>query len=92
MTVESPRGLTRFDTLALLMGRLPASLVVTDLHGLRLLAPAGHLLSLPIIGRIVQRLEWALRDRPVVRRMGGHLLVVLRRVEALELREAGPLG
>ena len=81
MTIESDRGLTRFDTLALFSGRLPASLVITDLHGLRLLAPAGHLLSVPIIGRIVERLEWALRDRPVLRRMGGHLLVVLRRVE-----------
>jgi len=81
MTIESARGLTRFDTLALFTGRLPPTLVVTDLHGLRTLAPAGHLLAVPIIGRIVERLEWALRDRPVLRRMGGHLLLVLRRVE-----------
>ncbi|MEM6994580.1 MAG: methyltransferase domain-containing protein [Myxococcota bacterium] len=78
MCIESARGVTRFDTLRVFVGRLPSVLRVTDVHGLRIVAPVPHLLAIPIVGRVLARLEWAFRDRAIVSRMGGHLLVVLR--------------
>lgn len=78
MCIDSARGLTRFDTLALLVERLPPTLSVTRVHGLRIVAPVPTLLAIPLVGRILEGLEWALRDRPIFGRMGGHVVTVLR--------------
>ena len=80
LVVESDRGVTRFDTLPRLMEMLPPALAVGDLHGLRVFAAWPHVLAIPIVGRLIARLEWAARDRALLRGFGAHLLVVLRRV------------
>jgi SAM-dependent methyltransferase len=82
LVVESERGVTRFETLPAFARLLPASLAITDVHGLRVVTALPRLLALPILGRIVFRLEWLARDRAPLRGFGAHLLVVLRRVTA----------
>lgn len=78
--VEGPRGLTRFDVLGRVIERLPSTLTPTDLHGLRLVVASPHLLAVPIVGRVLSRLEWTARDQPLLRRFAAHLLLVLRRL------------
>lgn len=79
MCLVTPEGITRFETLRQFARRLPPTVVMTQLHGLRIVAPVPNLLAIPLLGRILSRLEWWLRDMPIVSRMGGHLLAVLHR-------------
>ncbi|MBC8071705.1 MAG: methyltransferase domain-containing protein [Deltaproteobacteria bacterium] len=79
LVVESERGLTRFDTLPRFVGMLPDDLVMTDVHGLRVLTTLPQLLALPLLGRLLNRMEWVVRDRVLLRSFGAHLLVVLHR-------------
>lgn len=79
LVVESERGVTRFDTVPGVVRALPPSLVLTDVHGLRVFAAAPRVLQLPIVGRLVARLEWFARDRAPLRSFGAHLLLVLQR-------------
>lgn len=80
LVVDSSRGLTRFDTLPRLLRMLPPTLAMTGLHGLRVVTLAPPLLAVPLLGRLLSRAEWWCRDRALVRRLGAHLLVELRRV------------
>jgi SAM-dependent methyltransferase len=82
LVVESARGLTRLDTLPRLLQMLPPSLTMTHLYGLRVLAALPQTLAIPLVGRVLGRLEWWLRDVPIVRRFGAHLLIQLRRAPA----------
>jgi SAM-dependent methyltransferase len=82
LVVESERGVTRFDTLPAFLRLVPASLAMTDLHGLRVFTALPRLLALPILGRLLFRLEWLARDRAPLRAFGAHLIVVLRRVSS----------
>ena len=59
--------------------QLPAVLTPIDLHGVRVVVASPHLLAVPIVGRVLARLEWLLRDQPLIRRLAAHLLLVLRR-------------
>jgi SAM-dependent methyltransferase len=81
LLVESDRGITRFDTLPRLMAMLPPTLTKVGVHGARITVTLPHTLSIPIIGRWIERLEWSLRDRPPFRSFGAHLLVALRRID-----------
>jgi SAM-dependent methyltransferase len=80
LLVESDRGVTRFDTLSRFMRLLPPTLTKTDVHGIRVFLPLSQLLSVPIVGRWLERLEWLARDRAPFRAFGAHILVVLRRL------------
>ncbi len=79
LVIESPRGLTRLDALSRVVERLPAALTPTDLHGVRVVIASARLLSIPLLGRVLTRCEWLLRDQPLVRRLAAHLLLVVRR-------------
>jgi hypothetical protein len=79
LVIDSPRGLTRLDVLSRVVERLPATLVPTDLHGVRVVVASPHLLAVPLLGSVLARLEWLLRDQPLIRRLAAHLLLVLRR-------------
>ncbi len=79
LVVDSDRGLTRFDTLGRLERLLPPELALVGLHGLRILVPVARLLDVPVVGRILEALEWWARDTTGLRGFGAHLLVVLRR-------------
>lgn len=79
LVIDSPRGLTRLDVLPRVVERLPATLHPIDLHGVRVVVASPHLLAIPLVGRVLARLEWWLRDQPLIRRLAAHLLLVLRR-------------
>jgi len=79
LVIDSPRGVTRFDTLGRVVEQLPPTLGPIDLHGVQLMVPSPHLLALPVVGRVLARLEWWARDQPVLRRFAARLLLVLRR-------------
>jgi len=91
LVIDSPRGLTRLDVLSRVVEHLPDTLVPIDLHGVRVVVASAHLLAIPLLGRVLARLEWLLRDQPLIRRLAAHLLLVLRRRPGLPLTEVdGP--
>jgi SAM-dependent methyltransferase len=73
-------GLTRWDTLGRFLRFLPPELEFVGVHGLGVLIPHDATLRIPIVGRVLTRLEWRLRDLGIIRRFGTQLLVVLRRL------------
>jgi SAM-dependent methyltransferase len=85
-------GLTRWDTLGRFLKFLPPELEFVRVHGLGVSIPHNATLQIPIIGRILARIEWRLRDMGVIRRFGAQLLVVLRRLHRSDpsLRADGP--
>ncbi|MFV8754184.1 hypothetical protein ACNOYE_26875 [Nannocystaceae bacterium ST9] len=80
-------GLTRWDTLGRFRRLLPPELEFVRVHGLGVTIPHDATLQIPLLGSLLGRLEWRLRDMGVVRRFGALLLVELRR---LHRREAVP--
>lgn len=70
---------TRYDRLADIKRYLPRTLELVDLRGVRVITPVSHVHRVPILGRAVAALEHRAADAPGLRRLGGFLLVVLRR-------------
>lgn len=83
LVIDSPRGVTRLDVLSRVVEHLPPTLVPIDLHGVRIVTASPHLLAVPLLGRVLARLEWLLRDQPLIRRLAANLLLVLRRPPSL---------
>lgn len=70
---------TRFDGLGSLKKRLPPGLELTAVSGIRVLTPHAGLHKVPVVGRVLGRLEWYARDS-WLRYFGGFLALHLRRV------------
>lgn len=83
LVIDSPRGVTRLDVLSRVVEHLPPTLVPIDLHGVRIVTASPHLLAVPLLGRVLARLEWLLRDQPLIRRLAANLVLVLRRPPSL---------
>jgi SAM-dependent methyltransferase len=85
-------GLTRWDTLLRFMRFLPPELEFVRVHGLGVAIPHNATLEIPLVGRVLSRLEWTLRDMGVARRFGAQLLIVLRRLHRSDpsLHSDGP--
>jgi SAM-dependent methyltransferase len=81
MIVGDRFGLTRWDTLGRFRRFLPPELEFVRVHGLGVTIPHDATLRIPLIGSLLSRLEWRLRDLGVVRRFGALLLVELRRLQ-----------
>jgi SAM-dependent methyltransferase len=73
-------GLTRWDTIPRFLRFLPPELELSHVHGLGVLIPHDATLQIPIVGSLLSRLEWSMRDMALVRRFGSQVLVALRRV------------
>jgi SAM-dependent methyltransferase len=73
-------GLTRWDTIPRFLRFLPPELELLRVHGLGVLIPHDATLQVPIVGSLLARLEWRMRDMALVRRFGSQVLVALRRV------------
>jgi SAM-dependent methyltransferase len=73
-------GLTRWDTIPRFLRFLPPELELLRVHGLGVLIPHDATLQIPIVGSLLSRLEWRMRDMALVRRFGSQVLVALRRV------------
>lgn len=72
-------ALTRYDTLQRFVGLLPRTLELVDFRGLGIVTPTPRALSLPILGRLVERAEWWLHDRSWPSAFGAHQIAVCRR-------------
>jgi ubiquinone/menaquinone biosynthesis C-methylase UbiE len=70
---------TRYDTLDQIRSYLPASLSVVDLRGVRVVTPFSQVHKVPILRDAFARLEWQAADAPVLRRLGGFLIVVAQK-------------
>ncbi len=80
LVMATENGPNRFDTLGRFLRRLPASLELADLHGLQVLAALPELHRTPLLGKLLTRAEWWVRDRGLTRRFGAHLVLVLRKL------------
>ncbi|HZS41168.1 MAG TPA: class I SAM-dependent methyltransferase [Polyangia bacterium] len=70
---------TRYDTLADIERALPPSLSVIGLRGIRVLTPLSHVYRVPLLARAFEFLEWRAADAPLLRRLGGFLVVVAQK-------------
>lgn len=70
---------TRYDTLARVRSLLPPAHEVVDLRGVRVVTPAAAAFSLPPVGRLLHFLERKACDAPLLRRLGGFLIVVAQK-------------
>jgi ubiquinone/menaquinone biosynthesis C-methylase UbiE len=70
---------TRYDTLAAIRSYLPRSLHIVDLRGVRVVTPFSHVHKVPLMSRAFEIMEWRAASAPVLRRLGGFLVVVARK-------------
>jgi ubiquinone/menaquinone biosynthesis C-methylase UbiE len=70
---------TRFDTLSSLRRYLPGELEVLGIRGVRVLTPLPHALALPVLGNALAALESWAADAPLLRSLGGFLIVIGRK-------------
>ncbi len=68
---------TRYDTLASIQRALPQGVRIVDLRGVRVLTPVSQVFALA--PRLFRYLEWRACDAPLLRRLGGFLVVVLEK-------------
>jgi SAM-dependent methyltransferase len=69
----------RHDDLESVKTYLPPGWAVDGVRGIRVLAPVRHVYAVPVLGRLLQRLERRLCDTWLGRRFGGYLLVRISR-------------
>lgn len=67
---------TRYDTLSDVRRYLPPSLQVADVRGIRVVTPFSQVHDLPLLGRAFAWAETVARDAPVLRRLGGFMVVI----------------
>jgi ubiquinone/menaquinone biosynthesis C-methylase UbiE len=70
---------TRYDSLPTVRRYLPPPLEVIDVHGVRVLTPFSRVHDLPFVGRAMAALEWQARSAPLLKRLGGFLVVVAKK-------------
>lgn len=69
---------TRWHSLDELKASLPADLELIDIAGVRVVTPAAVAMRVPLVGALLRRAEFSLRDS-VAARFGGFLVLVLRK-------------
>jgi ubiquinone/menaquinone biosynthesis C-methylase UbiE len=70
---------TRYDDLSSIRRILPAGTEIVGLRGVRVFAALPQALRAPVIGPLLTRLETWAADAPALRRLGGFLIVVIRK-------------
>jgi ubiquinone/menaquinone biosynthesis C-methylase UbiE len=75
---------TRFDSWTDIQRYLPAGVQIVGVRGVRVLTPVAQVHELPLLGRLVDRAERWAADAPVLRRLGGFLIVVLQKSPAVK--------
>jgi SAM-dependent methyltransferase len=76
--IDDNQVFVRFDTLDELLPSLPAGVAFVRLHGVRIVTPLPVLLSLPLVGGALGRLERRLVSSPLAR-FGGFLVLECER-------------
>jgi len=69
---------TRFDSPRAIEAILPPTLTLEGFRGVRVFTPTAAAVSLPVLGAVLRRAEFAALDSPLSR-LGGFLIAVLRR-------------
>jgi SAM-dependent methyltransferase len=70
---------TRLDSYRSICGYLPPRVRIVDMRGVRVLTPFAQLHDLPLLGPLLGSAERAAADAPVLRRLAGFLVVILRK-------------
>lgn len=70
---------TRFDRLSRARGYLPAGVELVGVRGVRVVTPASHVFAWPPLGRLFAWAERAACDAPLLRNLGGFLILVARK-------------
>ncbi len=70
---------TRYDSLDDIRAYLPRELELVDLRGVRIFTAISHLHRVPLLGPWLSELETRAADAPILRGLGGFLIVVLRK-------------
>jgi SAM-dependent methyltransferase len=73
---------TRYDTAARARTYLPPDLEVIGVRGVRVVTPTAKVFALPPLGQLFSWVEHAVCDAPLLRHLGGFLIVVARKREA----------
>ena len=89
VVVPGEQHVTRYDSLGRLLTLAPHELELVRVYGIRVLVPISHMLSLPVLGKVLAAGEWWARDS-FVRHFGAHLLAVLRKPDPSAGRIAHP--
>lgn len=70
---------TRYDTLDQVRAMLPPGHEVVDIRGVRVVTPTAAVFNVAPVARLFHFLEWKAADAPILRRLGGFLIVVVRK-------------
>ena len=70
---------TRYDTLETARGYLPPDVEFIGIRGVRVVTPTSHVFRLPLIATLFERAERIACDLPVLRGLGGFLIVIGRK-------------
>jgi ubiquinone/menaquinone biosynthesis C-methylase UbiE len=70
---------TRFDRLSRARSYLPAGVELISVRGVRVVTPASHVFAWQPLGKLFTWAEWAACDAPLLRNLGGFLILVARK-------------
>jgi len=70
---------TRFDRLSRARSYLPAGVELITVRGVRVVTPASHVFAWQPLGKLFTWAEWAACDAPLLRNLGGFLILVARK-------------
>lgn len=70
---------TRYDDLRTAKSYLPANTHLVTIRGVRIATLLSHVYRVPALGAVMNRVERALADRPVFRRLGGFMILVAQK-------------
>jgi ubiquinone/menaquinone biosynthesis C-methylase UbiE len=70
---------TRYDTLARARGYLPGTVEVVGVRGVRVVTPSSHVFAFPPLGQLFTWAEHLACDLPLVRNLGGFLILIARK-------------
>jgi ubiquinone/menaquinone biosynthesis C-methylase UbiE len=73
---------TRFDRLSRARSYLPPGVELVGVRGVRVLTPSSHVFAWPPLGKLFTWAERAACDAPLLRNLGGFLILVARKSEA----------
>jgi ubiquinone/menaquinone biosynthesis C-methylase UbiE len=78
-TVKDSAVFTRYDNLADVRSYLPPGCHIVTLRGVRIVTLTAGLHRLPTVGPLLRKVERTIADAPLLRRLGGFLIVVAQK-------------
>jgi SAM-dependent methyltransferase len=70
---------TRYDTAAQAREYLPPGVELVGVRGVRVVTPVSSVYKVPALGRLFSRVEHLVCDLPLVRHLGGFLILIARK-------------